>query len=473
MNLAKIKEAFDKGTLKVQSISPEGQIVWKRVLDVQRSQVGPESILEVTTNKGPMVVTGGHRVFLSPTLKTESENLKRGMEVQGALKGVACKCEVRDVQRLPNRAFMYDLTAEDWHNFVLHRSKTVVSNSPDRNYHFRPPSSQDALSKQTRVFGYIWEDAEMLEALERGLDTVNLYPPQTAFNIATLPRNWTTITLTAAGIWALTALSINWVSEEFSVGGEETLELLLPDESKVTVTFEELYEIIGNAALMDLFLSSLKKATIDEGALIESTLIQKAYLNGDLKVKSVSPEGEIQWRPLSNVTMHDTSKKEIFEVSTKEGTCNVTGDHSLFVIKDGGPVPIRTEDLTGHSLIVSVKDDQVMESSLSIIRADSRDYMYDITVPGNESFVLALSGILAHNSYSIGGVSLDIDKSSKYQGLMESLQSRFEQMIEQAHLTIKITRGLQQPRFGVGIHGSQLGPYLGGSAWSVRNFTRY
>lgn len=163
-------------------------------------------------------------------------------------------------------------------------------NNPDRNYHFRPPSSQDALSKQTRVFGYIWEDEELLEAIERGLDVVNLYPPQTGYSIASLPRNWTTITLTAAAVHALTALSINWVAEEFD--------------------------------------------------------------------------------------------------------------------------------------------------------------------------------------YSIGGVSLSIDKSSKYQGLMESLQGRLEQMIENAHQTIKITRGLQQPRYGVGVR-SAFGPALGSGVLSPRQFTRF
>ena len=163
-------------------------------------------------------------------------------------------------------------------------------NNPDRNYHFRPPSSQDALSKQTRVFGYIWEDEELLEYINRGLDVVNLYPPQTSYGVGNLPRNWTTITLTAAAVQALTALSINWVGEEFD--------------------------------------------------------------------------------------------------------------------------------------------------------------------------------------YSIGGVSLSIDKSSKYQGLMGDLQGRLETMIENAHLTIKVTRGLQQPRFGVGVR-SAFGPHVGSGVLSPRNFTRF
>ena len=109
---------------------------------------------------------------------------------------------------------------KEW-SLIQSLRKMLRDNSPDRNYHFRPPSSQDAMSKQTRVFGYIWEDDELLEAVERGLDMVNLHPPQTNFTIKNLPRNWTTIVLTAAAIHAITALSLNWIAEEFdySIGG--------------------------------------------------------------------------------------------------------------------------------------------------------------------------------------------------------------------------------------------------------------
>ena len=163
-------------------------------------------------------------------------------------------------------------------------------NNPDRNYHFRPPASQDALDKQTRVFGYIWTDEEMAEAIERGLDMMNLYPPQTGFTLGTLPNNWRTLMLTGAAIHALTAIQLNWIVEEFG--------------------------------------------------------------------------------------------------------------------------------------------------------------------------------------YSIGGVSLDIDKSQKYQSAASDLQSRFDKQLEDAHMTIKITKGIQQPRFGVGIR-SAFGPHLGSGILSPRAFVRF
>jgi len=94
-------------------------------------------------------------------------------------------------------------------------------NSPDRNYHFRPPVGEDPISQQSKVFGYIWEDEELYEYLERGVDMVNLSPPQTGFTLDNIPRNWHTILLHASMIHALIALTLNWIEEDFdySIGG--------------------------------------------------------------------------------------------------------------------------------------------------------------------------------------------------------------------------------------------------------------
>lgn len=290
MDINRIRIAFRNGTLKVQSVSPTGQVEWKPVQAVHRAEIGPETVWEAQTEKGPMVTTGGHRVFLSPTTKVEMDGLMPGGEVLGVESGRTSSPKLLSHRRIGSRRFMYDLTAADWHNFALHRSGVVVSNCPDRNYHFRPPASQDAMSKQTRVFGYIWTDDELSEALQRGLDSTNLYAPQTSFTIGTLPNNWRTMVITGAAIFALQALTLNWISEEFD--------------------------------------------------------------------------------------------------------------------------------------------------------------------------------------YSIGGVSLSIDKSSKYQGMMDSLQSRFDKMLEDGHATIKISKGLQQSRMGSGVR-SAFGPALSAGVLSPRQFMRF
>jgi hypothetical protein len=102
-------------------------------------------------------------------------------------------------------------------------------NSPDRNYRFRPPTHEETINRFNRVFGYIWEDYELVEYMERGVDFVNLSPPETHFNTIDLMVQakpaWRQMILMAAMAHALMALSINWVSEEFSLIGSEEIDI--------------------------------------------------------------------------------------------------------------------------------------------------------------------------------------------------------------------------------------------------------
>lgn len=98
-------------------------------------------------------------------------------------------------------------------------------NNPDRNYHFVPPAGEESINKFSRVFGFIWEDLEMLEYLRTALDRINMYPPLTFYGsldqLIAQMRPWRSVLLEAAMIYALTALAVNWVADEFeySIGG--------------------------------------------------------------------------------------------------------------------------------------------------------------------------------------------------------------------------------------------------------------
>lgn len=200
--------------------------------------------------------------------------------------------------------------------------------------------------------------------------------------------------------------------------------------------------------------------------------IRHAFHAGALKVRSVSPSGTHEWKPMTDVMRHDSAHKDIVRVSLENGqSAVVTVDHSLFL--PGETIrPVRSDELKPRDSIVVVQGQVTAVGVRSVDPLPCRLYMYDICVPENESFVLSGSGILAHNSYSIGGVSLDIDKSSKYQSMMDSLQSSFDKSLEDAHMTIKVTKGLQQFRYGVGIR-SAFGPHLGAGILSPRAFTRF
>lgn len=82
---------------------------------------------------------------------------------------------------------------------------------------------------------------------------------------------------------------------------------------------------------------------------------------------------------------------------------------------------------------------------------------------------VAANWIADEFDYSIGGVSLSIEKSSKYESLKQNAESEFDKATEAKRQTVKYMRGLQQPRFGIGIR-SAFGPHVGSGVLSPRNF---
>jgi hypothetical protein len=98
--------------------------------------------------------------------------------------------------------------------------------NPDKFYHFRPPEHEGAVGSYNRVFGQIWEDAELLEYIERGLDWWNMFPPETeelntVHNLVIRKPIWRTAILWSAITHACFALMANWTADEFdySIGG--------------------------------------------------------------------------------------------------------------------------------------------------------------------------------------------------------------------------------------------------------------
>ncbi len=98
-------------------------------------------------------------------------------------------------------------------------------NNPDRNYHFVPPAGEESINQFTRVFGFLWEDEELLEWLRIALDGINLYPPLTDFrtldDLISRARPWRSLLFQGAMIHAITAITLNWIQEDFdySIGG--------------------------------------------------------------------------------------------------------------------------------------------------------------------------------------------------------------------------------------------------------------
>lgn len=189
--------------------------------------------------------------------------------------------------------------------------------------------------------------------------------------------------------------------------------------------------------------------------------LKAALQSGCLSVLSSDKDGTIRWSKVSDVLKHETKHKQAFKVTTASGRSVVaTEDHSLFLYRNGAPDPTQTGSIVvGDDLAVVVNDQLHPDRVTSVELVDSLAESYDLSVPGDQNFVTT-SGILAHNSYSVGGISLDLEKSSKYQSAAENYKDLFQTQLEQAKATVKIIKGLQQPKYGMGIRSS-FGPYVG------------
>jgi hypothetical protein len=82
---------------------------------------------------------------------------------------------------------------------------------------------------------------------------------------------------------------------------------------------------------------------------------------------------------------------------------------------------------------------------------------------------LALNWIADEFDYSIGGISLSIEKSSKYESIKQNAEGRFDKMMENKSRTVKIMRGLRQSRYGLGVRSS-FGPVTGKGVMTPRKF---
>jgi len=357
-------------------------------------------------------------------------------------------------------------------------------NNPDRLYRFRPPESERFIQGQTQVFGYIWEDEELYEFLQMAVDDFNSRPPTTDLQFQGLwgtERRWRTAVLTSAAFYACAHIAMVWIANEFSLCKDEQIQVRDDQDVIHTLSMEDLFNLIHG----DLIFSTRKKVkeTVQALALADgneydfeeeefveqleySDQIKKSFQNGNLKVKSVC-NGQVKWVKMTEVMRHFTPFKRMLKITTEIGSVVVTEDHSLF---NPCGIPLASSEIVvGEEILGVIKEGQIGPVKiLQVEEAETEDYTYDISVPETESFVLE-SGILAHNSYSISGVSLDIEKSSKYQAMKDEYMNQYDKLVEAAKRSIKIIVGLRQFRYGIGIT-SALGPLSRPGVQSRRNW---
>lgn len=85
------------------------------------------------------------------------------------------------------------------------------------------------------------------------------------------------------------------------------------------------------------------------------------------------------------------------------------------------------------------------------------------------AMALQANWIVDEFDYSIGGISLSLDRSSKYESLKSNAEQMWQQSVEAKARTVKYIRGLRQPKYGIGIR-SAFGPHVGRGVLAPRNF---
>lgn len=338
---------------------------------------------------------------------------------------------------------------------LIHKMRVLTrDNNPDRNYRFNPPQGEGSIGCYNQVFGYIWTDEEFYEYLEIALWKWNIHPPSTEHlrsvdMLCAKNPSWKAALLWGALVNAAQALVYNWIAEEFSVAPDTKLTVVLEDGQSVDLTIEELYGIVKSDEL--------------------KSKIKSSFVNGALKVKSVNPNtSEISDMVVSDVMQHHTGDKPSVLIETSFGSVHTTGDHSVFKLVENNIQAIRADSLQTGDTIVCVMGGELVTPTVTVTEKPPLVLSYDLCVPSNENFVLS-NGILAHNSYSIGGISLDIEKSSKYEGMKANAEDQWDKLTEAKSRTVKYMRGLKQSKFGVGVRSS-FGPAVGRGILSPRAY---
>lgn len=139
---------------------------------------------------------------------------------------------------------------------LIHSLRIILrDNNPDRNYRFRPPASEKFIQGQTQVFGFIWEDEELLEYLYMAIDDFNSRPPTTGLNISDLwssARQWRTTIILRAAAFACFAIAMNWIVDEFSVHYNESVTVRDENGNDYSLSVGEFFDIIYGEQIREI-----------------------------------------------------------------------------------------------------------------------------------------------------------------------------------------------------------------------------
>lgn len=206
----KIARAFKEGFLTTKSVSKDGKIEYKRIVDVLRHYSEYKNIHKLKLENGKSVkTTCDHSVFILKDDKIEAARVDTNPEsIIFIDKNVTLQKVVKN-EIIKNLEYTYDLSVEENQNFVLPNG-ILVKNS------FSPPNGEATIAGFSQKRGFRWSDEQLYYHLVQAANYINLVPPDTGFSLENYPAVWQPILLQQSMIYALWDLSILWINEEFS-----------------------------------------------------------------------------------------------------------------------------------------------------------------------------------------------------------------------------------------------------------------
>ena len=122
---------------------------------------------------------------------------------------------------------------------------------------------------------------------------------------------------------------------------------------------------------------------------------------GDIDSLTFDMKRGIHYQPIDYVMRHKV-KKQMYRISAGDKSVEVTGDHSLKVIRGGSLIDATATDLRGGDILVVLQDSETQSFEFNTdIKVEDlgivEDYVYDIEVQNTHSFFA--NDILVHNSF--------------------------------------------------------------------------
>lgn len=99
---------------------------------------------------------------------------------------------------------------------IQHLRNKLRDINPDRDYHFSAPEKEGTIGGFTRTRGYRWTDDSLYMHLVQACNYINLIPPDTSYDLISIPAPWQPLVLLQAMSYALYDLAILWINEEFT-----------------------------------------------------------------------------------------------------------------------------------------------------------------------------------------------------------------------------------------------------------------